>query len=164
MGSLRVKELFDYIRVAWTDRWRPYEQHGGPAALCSGDSVAWRPVSRSLHACTFNRALLDHRLGNRWRGITPSPTLNSDILGQASSSRTVLSVCLYHFWNTPQIRRHTWVKPTGQLSPISQTYAFLFNHKSVCYRLSSGDAVGSDGKMPLTAQTTTECELVCELT
>lgn len=32
MGSLRVKELFDYIHIAWTDRCRPDEQPGGPAA------------------------------------------------------------------------------------------------------------------------------------
>lgn len=44
------------------------------------------------HACAFNIALLDHRLGNRWQGITLSPTLNTDILGQASAMH--FAICL----------------------------------------------------------------------
>ncbi len=45
------------------------------------------------HACAFNIALLDRRLGNRWQGITLSPTLNTDILGQASA--THFAICLF---------------------------------------------------------------------
>lgn len=45
------------------------------------------------HACAFNIALLDRRLGNRWQGITLSPTLNTDILGQAST--THFAICLF---------------------------------------------------------------------
>lgn len=45
------------------------------------------------HAGAFNIALLDRRLGNRWQGITLSPTLNTDILGQASA--THFAICLF---------------------------------------------------------------------
>lgn len=45
------------------------------------------------HACAFLIVLLDRRLRNRWQRLTLSPTLNTDILGQAST--THFAICLF---------------------------------------------------------------------
>lgn len=85
-----------------------------------------------LHACAFNIALLDRRLGNRWQGITLSPTLNTDILGQALAMHFAICLFASPLKSPPlssqshlQIRRYTWVKLTGQLRLINQTYASI---------------------------------------
>lgn len=91
-------------------------------------------------ACAFNTALLDHRLWNRWQGITLSPTLITNIPGQASTTHSTVCVFASPLKSPPlslqrhhQIRRHTWVKLTEQLIPIKQTYAPVLQW--VCTRL-----------------------------
>lgn len=93
------------------------------------------------HACAFNIALLDHRLGNRWQGITLSPTLNTDILGQAST--THFAICLFvsplkspHYPRRATTRLgdiHEW-NWLDSWAPLAK-HTLLFCNESVCSRL-----------------------------
>lgn len=82
----------------WT-YFGPTNRHGRPAHT---GTLIWRlqcqwngVVGCSLlpHVCALNIALLDRRLWNRWQGITLSPTLNTDILGQAFATHS--AICLF---------------------------------------------------------------------
>lgn len=93
------------------------------------------------HACAFNIALLDHRLGNRWQGITLSPTLNTDILGQASA--TDFAICLFvsplksppypHRATTRLGDIHEW-NWLDSWAPLAK-HTLPFYNESVCLRL-----------------------------
>lgn len=139
MGSLRIRELFlIYLCVAWTEPIRPYKQtqeaghaamliwnaampivlHGGllltPSCLCIQHSTAGPPPGKQM-AGNNTVTHPEHR--------HPGPGLRHALC--------YLSVCIaseippLSSQSHHQIRRYTWVKLTGQLSPISQAYASI---------------------------------------
>lgn len=93
------------------------------------------------HACAFNIALLDRRLGNRWQGITLLPTLNTDILGQASATHFAICLFVSPLKSPPYPRRattrlgdiHEW-NWLDSWAPLAK-HTLPFYNESVCSRL-----------------------------